>query len=415
MDKQIKKKRSFSKFLILGIVFAGLLWLTFHLLMADRRPKLHLDKSKLTIREVKRGPFQEFIPQTGTIMPGRTVYLDAVEGGTIKSIIAENGSMVKKGAVILELSNLNRELSVLTQEANLNESINRVRQTRLQLTQNDLQQQETLAQIQNQLQVLRPQYERQKVLFEKNLIARQDFERIEADYQYNLKRWEFTYAAYKNDSISRTRQMQQLNRSENRMIQSLEGVGLILENLVIKAPFDGQLSTQQLEVGQSVDIGERLGQVDNIGQYKVRVPVDELYMSRITAGLSAYAIINNQEYELTITYIYPSVTEGKFEVDMAFVGTLPEELRRGQTIRMRIALGNASEELLLTRGSFYKDTGGQWVFVYDPETGTAEKRSIRIGRQNPEHFELLEGLQPGEWVITSGYENFKDKEVLIIK
>ncbi|ELR70095.1 Putative RND efflux membrane fusion protein [Fulvivirga imtechensis AK7] len=416
MDRKIKKKKWTVKRIGTILVAAAILgFIVYLLFFADRRSRLNVEKEKLTIATVKRGVFQEFIPQTGTVEPSVTFYLDAIEGGTIKKVHAESGAMLKSGDVIVELSNLNRELSVLSQEASLNESINRLRQTRLQLEQNDLQQQQTLALIQNQLEKLEPQYNRQKMLFEKKLISKQEFEQTEADYQYNLKRKDITYASYKNDSISRVRQLGQLNTSERRMTQSLEGVGQILDNLIIKSPIEGQLSTPPLFEGQAVNPGQRLGQVDKVGSYKVRVPIDELYLPRISKGLKATTTFAGKEYQLKITYIYPTITNGRFEVDMEFDGEQPEGIRRGQSLRLRIELGQSSEELLLPVGGFYKDTGGNWVFVVSGEGSKAEKRSIRLGRKNTEHFEVLEGLEPGDRVITSSYDNFGDNEVLVLQ
>lgn len=414
MDKQIKKKKwtvkriSTYAGIALFVVFVG-----YQAIFADRRSKLKVEREKITISPVQRGIFQEFIPQTGTVEPSRTVYLDAVEGGTIKRVVAESGAMVKKGDVILELSNLNRELDVLSREASLNEAINRVRETRLGITQNDLTQRQELASIDNQLAILAPQYRRQKQLYEKKLIAKQDFEKTEADYHYYQQRRKITYEVYKNDSIDRFRQLNQMNFSERKMIQSLEGVGKILDNLVIRAPIDGQLSHPPLDPGQNVNIGQRLGWIDVVGSYKLRVPIDELYLPRISTGLLAETSFNNKDYTLEISYVYPGVTNGRFEVDMNFKGEQPKGIRRGQSLRLRIQLGQSSEELLLPVGGFYKDTGGNWVFVVDGDR--AIRRDIKLGRKNTENFEVLEGLKPGEQVITSSYENFGENEVLLLE
>jgi len=415
MDKKIKKKKwTLKRIGTIGGATLLVVFIAYQLLFADRRSKLNVEKEKITIAEVKRGVFQEFIPQTGTVEPSVTFYLDAIEGGTIKKVYKESGAMLQKGDVILELSNLNRELSVLSQEASLNESINRLRQTRLQLEQNDLNQQQTLALIENQLEILEPQYNRQKVLYEKELISKQEFEQTKANYEYNLKRREITYKSYKNDSISRVRQLKQLNQSERRMMESLNGVGQILDNLTIKSPIDGQLTAPQLFEGEAVNTGQRLGQVDKVGSYKVSVLIDELYLPRISKGLKATTRFAGKEYELVITYIYPNINNGRFEVDMQFVGEAPGGIKRGQSLRLRIELGQSSEELLLPVGGFYKDTGGNWVFVVTGE-GKAEKRDIRLGRKNTEHFEVLEGLSPGDRVITSSYDNFGDNEVLVLQ
>ena len=413
MDKKIKKKtwtvKRIATYLgiALFVVFVG-----YQFIFADRRSKLKIEREKITISAVQRGIFQEFIPQTGTVEPSRTVYLDAVEGGTIKRVVAESGAMLKKGDIILELSNLNRELQVLQQEATLNESITRQRDTRLAITRNDLEQRQTLALIDNQLQILEPQYQRQRQLFEKKLISKQDFEKTEADYKYNLERRRITYEVYKNDSLDRIRQLRELNFSERKMTESLEGVGRILDNLVIRAPIDGQLSHPPLDPGQNVNIGQRLGWIDIVGSYKVRVPIDELYLPRISEGLRAETSFNNKDYILEITYVYPGVTNGRFEVDMNFVGEAPTGIRRGQSLRLRIQLSQSSEELLLPVGGFYKDTGGNWVYVVEGDR--AVRREIKLGRKNTENFEVLEGLEPGDQVITSSYENFGDNEVLLL-
>ncbi len=415
MDKPIVKKQWPARRIL---TYAGIsvlvLFVAYQFIFSDRRSRLRVEREKLTIAEVKRGIFQEFIPQTGTVEPSRTVYLDAVEGGIIKRILKESGEMVKKGDVILELSNLNRELSVLQQEASFNESINRARETRLNIMRNDLEQRLTLALIDNQLAILEPQYFRNKQLYEMNVISKQDFERIEADYKYNLERKRITYEVYRADSIDRIRQLRETAASEMRMIKSLEGVRKILDNLVIRAPIDGQLTRPQLDVGQSINAGQRLGQVDVVGSYKVRVEIDELYLPRITEGLRATTTYAGKEYELVINYVYPNVMQGRFPVDMIFTKEIPPGIRRGLSLRLRIELGQSSEELLLPTGGFFKDTGGNWVFVLEPDGKRATKQNIRLGRKNTEHYEVLDGLKPGDRVIISSYENFGNNDVLIL-
>jgi HlyD family secretion protein len=414
MDKQIKKKTwTLKRIATYGGIALFTIFVGYQFIFADRRSKLKIDLEKITVSNVERGVFQEFIPQTGIVEPSKTVYLDAVEGGTIKRVVAESGQMLKKGDIILELSNLNRELTVLQQEAQLNESITRQRDTRLAITRNDLEQRQTLALIDNQLQIYQPQYVREKQLYEKKLISKQQFERTEADYKYNLERRRITYEVYKNDSLDRIRQLKELAFRESKMTESLLGVGKILDNLVIRAPMDGQLSRPQLDPGQNVNQGQRLGQVDIVGSYKVRVPIDEIYLPRISRGLHATCTFNNRDYELEITYVYPTITAGRFDVDMNFIGEMPGGIRRGQSLRLRIELGQSSEELLLPVGGFYKDTGGNWVYVLE-DGNRAVKRDVKLGRKNTEHFEVLEGLKPGDKVITSSYENFGNNEVLIL-
>jgi HlyD family secretion protein len=415
MDKQIKKK--YWTFKRIG-TFAGIALLVgfigYQFIFADRRSKLKIEKDKITISEVKMGQFKEYIPQTGIVEPSRTVYLDAIEGGNIRNIVRESGAVLKKGDVILELTNLNREISVLDQESNLTQTLNRSRDTRLLLTQNALRQQESLITIDNALATLKPRFERQKALFGKKLISKQEFEQTEADYNANIKRREITYQAFRIDSISSVQQIKQLDESEKKLLQSLRGVGKILDNLVIKSPIDGQLSTPHWEIGQGVTQGQRLGQVDIMGSFKVRVPIDELYLPKISSGLPATTDFAGKTYRLTITYIYPTIQNGRFEVDMNFEGETPQGIRRGQSLRMRVELGQPSEELLLPIGGFYKDTGGNWVFIMDGE-GKAVKRDVKLGRKmGSEFFEVLQGLKPGDRVITSSYENFGNNEVLLL-
>lgn len=417
MDKKIAKKTwTLKRIATYGGITLLVLFVAYQFIFADRRSRLVVEKEKITISDIRMGQFKEYIPQTGEVQPSRTVYLDALEGGNVKRVVRESGAMVRKGDLIMEISNLNREIAVLQQEAQLVESINRSRDTRLGILRNDLDQRQQLALIDNQLAILRPQYERQKVLFEKKLIARQDFERTEADFKYNVERRKFTYEAYRRDSLGRIQSLMDIDVSEDRMKQNLVSVRTILENLNIKAPIDGQLSTQtHWEVGQAINTGQRLGQVDIVGSYKVRVPIDELYLPRINTGLTATTDFAGKTYTLVITYVYPNIVGGRFEVDMDFEGETPQGLRRGQSLRLRIELGQPSEELLLPMGGFYKDTGGNWVFILEGDD-RAVKRDVRLGRKmGSEYFEVLEGLKPGDRVITSSYENFGTNEVLILK
>ena len=414
MDRKIDKKFwTLKRAATYGGITVLVVFVAYQFIFADRRQKLKVEKDKITISDVQRGEFKEFIPQTGIVAPSRTVYLDAIEGGNIKRIVRESGAMLKQGDVILELTNLNRELAVLQQESQLIESINRSRDTRLGIKKNDVDQRTNLAQIDNQLAILEPKYKRTKQLYEKKLIAKQDMEQAEADFKLNQERRRITYDFYKSDSLNNIQQLRDLEYSQHRMSLNLEGIGKILDNLTIKAPMDGQLSTSHWEVGQGVTQGQRLGQVDIVGSYKVRVPIDELYLPKISVGLPSTTTFNGKDYRLVIMYIYPNITNGRFEVDMNFVGETPPGLRIGLSLRLRIELGQASEELLLPVGGFYKDTGGNWVFVLNGDN-RAVKRDIKLGRKNTENFEVLEGLKPGDRVITSSYENFGNNEVLIL-
>ena len=416
MDRKIKKKKWTLKrvgsvsAIALFIIFVG-----YQLLFADKRSKLNVDSRKITVSTVSQGPFQEWIPETGTVVPKNTIYLDAIEGGIIQEIILESGAMVKKGDMILTLSNSNLQLDVLNREAQLYEQINLLRNTRLSLQQNSLNLQTQLADIDYQLNLLEPQHERFLTMKNEELISDREYEEVAENYDFQKKRKQLTYKQYKQDSLSTIRQLRELAASEQRMIRSLEAVGKILDNLVIRAPFDGQLSTPQLQIGQSIASGERLGQVDVVGSYKVRVGIDELYLPKIDTGLIATYPYAGDSYELKITKIYPTINNGVFEVDMDFIGRVPEGIKRGQSTRIRIALGNLSEAVLLPVGGFYQDTGGNSVYVLTEDGSRAVKRKIRLGRWNTENYEVLEGIEPGDRVITSSYDNFGDNEVLLLK
>lgn len=382
---------------------------------ADHRSTMNVEQDRLSIATVSTGEFTDYILVSGQIEPARTFFLDAIEGGMVYQLVRESGALVEKGDTILTLTNSNLQLDVMQRETMLYEQINNLRQTRLFLDQNNLDQKGQLAEIDYQISLLEPQYKRFKELHGKKLVSDREFEEVKEQYEYNLRRKELTYESYRNDSIARAIQLGQLRQSESRMNASLNGVGQILNNLVITAPIAGQLAMEQIEIGQAINPGQRYGQIDMLDEFKVRVPIDELYLPRIGQGLKGKFTLSGEEHELEIMKIYPTITNGRFEVDMKFTGASPQGIRRGQSVRIRLELGDSEQSLLLPTGGFFKDTGGNWVFVLNPKTGMAEKRVIRLGRKNPEFYEVLEGLVEGEKVIISGYENFGTNEVLELK
>lgn len=416
MDRKIKKKKwTFKRIALYAVGLLFISFVSYSFFFADKRSKLNVDLEKITIAEVTHGVFQDFIPVTGGVLPSTTRYLDAREGGIIQSIEKETGDLVEIGDVIIRLTNSNLELSVLSQQASLYEQINRSTTTRLSLNQNDLNQQQRLAEIDMQLGLLEPQYRRFKSLYEKDLISKREFEEVEESYKYNMKRKELTYVSYQVDSTARMRQLLELDASETRMRQSLEGVNRILDNLVIRSPIVGQLATPDHELGQNIVRGERLGQIDVVGSYKVRVRIDELYLPRVDIGLKGSFSQSGTDYELVITKIFPTITEGRFEVDMEFTGDQPESIKRGLSVRIRLELGDSAHRLLLPMGGFYKDSGGNWVYLLDESGNRAVKTDIKLGRKNSEYFEVTGGLKEGQKVITSSYDHFGDNEVLLLK
>ncbi len=416
MDRKIKKKKwTVKRIATISFVVVVVSGIMYSFIFADRRSKLNVDKEKITISTVKYGSFQEFIPQTGTVLPIETRYLDIIQGGTIRKIVRESGAIVAEGDTILLLANDALEREVMTRETQLYEQINIARQTQLQQENNSLRLESELAAIDNQIALLKPQYERFKKLYEQGMVSKREFEEVEKPYFYNLKIRDLQYSSFKRDSIDRAYRRVQQDMITDRMAKSLEAVGDILDNLVIRAPIDGQLGTPDLELGQNVVPGERVGQVDVLDNFKVRVRIDELYLPRIEKGLLGKFDYTGKTYTLKITKIFPNITEGRFEVDMEFVGETPQGIKRGYSPRIKIELGSPLEATLLPVGGFYSSTGGNWVYVIDESGSKAVRKNIRIGRKNTDYFEVLEGLGEGERVITSSYDNFGDNEVLVLK
>lgn len=416
MDRKIEKKTWTLKRIltIAGIIaFVGLSVYAFWFM--DVRSTLNVERDKLTISTVQENTFQEFIQVTGTVQPIQTIYLDAIEGGVVQEVFLESGTMVEEGDTILTLTNSSLQLQVMQQTSGLYDQINNVRNSRLNLEQNTLQLQDQLASAKSQMEILKSQYDRQKKLVDRDLISEQEFQTTKENFEYQKRRYELTYESYKKDSVQTISQLRQLNNSEQRMFQNLEAVQQILDNLSVTAPISGQLSTIELNQGQSISSGERIGQVDIMDGFKVRVAIDEYHLSRITQWLRGSFPFDGQSHELVITKIYPVINNGQFEVDMEFVNQAPEGLRRGQTVRIRLELGESASAVQVPRGGFYQTTGGNWVFVVNENDGKAYRRDIRLGRQNPEYFEVLSGLSPGEKVITSSYDTFGDNEVLVLE
>lgn len=416
MDRKIEKKTWTLKRILTGIGILAFVSVSVYVFgFMDVRSTLNVDRDRLTISEVREDTFQEFIQVTGAVQPIQTIYLDAIEGGVVQQVFLESGTMVEAGDTILTLTNSGLQLQVMQQTSGLYDQINNVRNSRLNLEQNTLRLQEQLANAKSQMEILRSQYQRQQKLMEQDLISEQEFQTTKENYDYQRKRYELTNESFQKDSVQTITQLQQLNDSESRMYESLNAVQKILENLTVTAPISGQLSTIELNQGQSISSGERIGQVDILDDYKVRVSIDEYHLSRIVPGLDGTFSFGGEEHELTITKVYPVINNGQFQVDMEFTGDSPEGLRRGQTLRIRLELGESASAVQVPRGGFYQTTGGNWVFVVSETDGRAYRREIQLGRQNPEFFEVQFGLEPGEKVITSSYDTFGDNEVLVLE
>lgn len=412
MDKKIEKKFWNKKRIL--VITGGLLLVSvacWAIFFRDTRTQLRVETEKLTVSTVSQGAFNEFIPVNGTVIPIQSVQLDAVEGGSIEKIFKQSGDMVKAGDVILQLSNTELKLNVLTRETALYDQLNNARTSRLQLQQNTLTLQNSIAEIDYQVKIKEQQLDRNdkasKFLSEKE---KQD---LREELAYQRRRRMVTQRSYVQDSLIRIQQNTQLNQSEKRIWESIQGVGTMLDNLLVKAPISGQLSTAtDLQIGQLITRGTRIGQVDILDKFKIRVPIDELYLPRIIKGLEGFADLDGKEYRMTVDKVFPTVTNGRFEVDMLFAETAPRDIRRGQTLRIRLELGKPEQATLLPTGGFYQQSGGNWVYVVEPGGQKAVRRTIQLGRKNPSYYEVLEGLKPGEQVITSSYEFFGDNQVL---
>jgi len=416
MDKQIEKKNWPPKKIItyaIAAVFA--LIVIYNLIFGDTSSKLNVESEKITISTVQKGPFKEYIPVTGSVIPIKTVYLDAIEGGRIEKKFLEAGSMVSIGDKILLISNTNLLMDIMFREAELFEQSNNLRNTRLAMEQNQLNLRSQLIDLDYQIKQLKRDFLRNKEMLNNNLVSKLDFERIQDEYDYTQKRRELAIESFSQDSIFRKVQIKQLEASLARMQKNLTLVKTKLENLIIRAPINGQLTALNAEIGESKSRGERLGQVDVLEGFKVRAPVDEYHLHRINKGLKGEFDFAGATYELIVDKIFPEIRNGRFDVDLIFTGSEPEGIRRGQTSHIRLELGNLSEAILIARGGFYQKTGGQWVYVLDESKDFAYKRNIRLGMQNPQMFEVLEGLEPGEQVITSSYESFGDNDILVLQ
>ena len=414
MDRKIRKKLWTPKRIISVAAIAGFVGLVLYMaIFGDHSARLNVQVERITISEVTVGPFQEFIPQRGTVMPIQTHYLDALEGGQVEEIYLEVGAMVEQGTPILRMSNPTLEQTVLSQEAQLFEQINRMENTRLNQEIQDIERKRSLMDIELDLQKSEREFRKQKALFENNFASRNEFNEAREKYEHAQKLKVFMVETIRRDSMYRVNELAALqNRARSLQLQ-LDDVRRPLRNLTVRAPIDGQLSQLIAEIGKLIAKGTSIGQIDVLDAYKMRAAIDEFYITRITAGLRGTIEIDEQTFELKIHRVFPEVKEGQFEVDMDFTGDAPRSIRRGQTEQIRLELDAPEEALLLPRGGFYQTTGGNWVFVVEGDL--AVRRDVRIGRQNPEYFEVLEGLAPGERVVTSSYENYEDIDKLVLQ
>ncbi|MGD9900161.1 MAG: efflux RND transporter periplasmic adaptor subunit [Calditrichaceae bacterium] len=416
MDKKIEKKKwPPKKIFVYSISGLLVIFVLYNLIFGDHSSKTNIEINKITVSTVNTGPFQEYIPVTSIVIPIKTVYLDGIEGGRVSKKFVEAGTMVNPGDLLLELENTNLLLDIMRRESDLFQVSNNLRNTRLAMEQNKLSLQGDLIELDYQLRKLQRVYNRNKKLLESNLISDEEFEQSKDDYLYFSKKKSLAIRSFKQDSLFRKTQVKQLEASLGRMQKNMEVAKLKLDNLRIKAPIAGHLTALNAEIGESKKQGERLGQIDVLDGFKIRAGIDEHYLPRIANGQKGEFEFAGDTYSLRIIKIFPEISNGRFDVDLKFDGDEPTGIRRGQTVHIRLELGELSEATLLERGGFYQKTGGQWVFVLDKSGAFATKRNISLGRQNPQVFEVLQGLDPDEQVIISSYDTFGDYDKLVLK
>ncbi len=364
---------------------------------------------------VTKDSFQEFIPVNGLVMPLTTIYLDAAEGGRVEQIYVEDGAILKKGDPILALSNTDLELNLANQETAVFDVLTQMQNTRNNSDQNTIRQLNQMAEVENALAESGRVYKLNKALYQENAIASEDLKSSENNYFYQLRRRDLTRETLYKDSTSRKQQISQMQESYIRMRNALSLMRRKVGDLIVRAPVEGQLTSMDAQIGQSKNRGERLGQLDVASGYKVRADIDEHYITRIFSGLTGDVDLSGTVYKLRIKKIFTQVINGRFQVDLEFVGAMPLGIRKGQSLQVRLALSNQSAALLIPRGGFYQQTGGNWIFKLNEEGTMAHKVNIRLGRQNPDFYEVLEGLKLGDKVVTSSYENYGDMEELIVQ
>ena len=417
MDKIIEKKTgwrvAFTKKALpwwLGALLAAFI---IYLIARPNNKTLRVDKDTITVSTAVKGEFNDYIRISGRVQPMTTIQLSPQEGGIVEKILIEEGSPVKAGDAILILNNDNLDLQILNSEAELAEKENILRNTQIQMEQQKLDVRQNVLEYGTQVDRLKRAYEQQKALYEDKLIAKEDYLKAEEDYKLALQKYDLIRERSKQDSLYRGTQIDRMEESLENMLLNMSMIRKRKGNLIVKAPIDGELGLLDVVLGQSIAAGTKIGQINSVGTYKVEAQIDEHYIDRVIAGLEATFERQGETYSTVIRKVYPEVRDGKFKADFKFDGEQPDNIRAGQTYYLNLQLGQPEEAVIIPRGTFYQKTGGKWIYVVNKDGNKAVRREIRIGRQNPQYYEVLEGLEPGEKVITSGYDTFGDSDVLV--
>lgn len=417
MDKIIEKKTgwrvAFTKKALPWWLGALLMVFVVYLIVRPNNKTLRVDKDTVTISNVVMGEFNDYIRISGRVQPMTTIQLSPQEGGVVEKILIEEGSPVKAGDAILILSNDNLDLQILNSEAELAEKENILRNTQIQMEQQKLDVRQNVLEYGTNVERLRRTYEQQKALYEDKLIAREEYLTAEEDYKLAKQKYDLIIERSTQDSLYRGTQIDRMEESLDNMQLNMSMIRRRKSNLVVKAPIDGELGLLDVVLGQNIASGTKIGQINSVGVYKVEAQIDEHYIDRVSAGLEATFERQGETYSTIIRKVYPEVRDGKFKADFKFDGEQPGGIRPGQTYYLNLQLGQPEETVIIPRGTFYQKTGGKWIYVVNKDGSKAVKREIRIGRQNPQYYEVLEGLEPGEKVITSGYDTYGDSDVLV--
>lgn len=416
MDIKLEKKKGLRPkhygYIALGLL---LLFTGWKLLFGTQVSTFRTDKEKLSIAEVSQGKFDDYITINGNVAPIATIYMDAYEGGRVTEKLIEEGAMVKKGDIILKLENRALYEQILASESNLALKQNDLRSTRLAFDSRQVEGKKSLATAEYELQRLKRNFAQNEALYKDELISSEEYLTSRENYELSQRQYEIIKLQTVQDDELRSTSLATLDSDLARMQKTLSMVYERIDQLNVRAPADGQLGFLDAEIGQSIAQGERIGQINVLTDYKIEAMIDEHYIDRVTRDLTAILERNNNEYALRLRKVYPEVRNGRFKVDLVFSGEKPETIRTGQSYNIKLQLGESSDALLLPKGSFFQSTGGQWIFVVNPDGGEAIKREIRIGKQNSRYYEVLDGLQDGESVITSNYDNFGDAERVVLK
>ena len=417
MDKIIEKKTgwraAFTKKALPWWLGALLLVFVIYLIARPNNKTLRVDKDTVTISSAVKGEFNDYIRISGRVQPMTTIQLSPQEGGIVEKILIEEGSPVKAGDAILILNNDNLDLQILNSEAELAEKENILRNTQIQMEQQKLDVRQNVLEYGTQVDRLKRAYEQQKALYEDKLIAKEEYLKAEEDYRLAKQKYDLMAERSKQDSLYRGTQIDRMEESLENMQLNMSMIRRRKSNLIVKAPIDGELGLLDVVLGQSIAAGTKIGQINSVGTYKVEAQIDEHYIDRVIAGLEATFERQGETYSTVIRKVYPEVRDGKFKADFKFGGEQPDNIRAGQTYYLNLQLGQPEEAVIIPRGTFYQKTGGKWIYVVNKEGTKAVKREIRIGRQNPQYYEVIDGLEPGERVITSGYDTYGDSDVLV--